>query len=393
MTDSAQILGLSATELDALGARWTAREIAQQPALWPQIAQRVTQDAPLNEFLRARLLEPRARVLLSGAGTSSFIGECLAPALVRAGLRAQAVPTTDLVTSPLSTLVPREPTVMVHFARSGNSPESMAALELAEQLVEGCAHLIVTCNADGELFRRAQGLARARCLLLPKECDDQGFAMTSSFSGMLLGAALALGAVPADSARAAALAALGTQVLSKWLPLVKHVVGARFDRVVYLGSNELKGLASEAALKMLELTDGRVVSVGESPMGFRHGPKTLLNGSTLVVLLLSNQPHARRYELDVLNELRRDAVAGRVLALSNQAEPPGGADDVVLDAGKPDGSALGDLELSLPYVVFAQALAMLRSLSLGLTPDTPNAAGKVHRVVQGVSIYPFVRST
>ena len=390
MTNSVQILGLSATEIDASGAHWTAREITQQPPLWTRIAQRVTQDAPLNEFVRARLSEPRARVLLSGAGTSSFIGECLAPALVRAGLHAQAVPTTDLVTSPLSALVPGEPTLMVHFARSGNSPESLAALELAEQLAEGCAHLVVTCNANGELYRRTQGLQRARCLLLP-ECDDRGFAMTSSFSGMLLGAALALGAIPADSARAEALAALGAQVLSKWVPLVNQLVRAQFDRVVYLGSNELKGLAREAALKMLELTDGRVVSVGESPLGFRHGPKTLLNGGTLVVFLLSNEPHTRRYELDVLNELRRDGVAGRVLALSNQAELPGGGDDVVLSAGKPDGCALGDLELSLPYVVLVQTLAVLRSLSLGLTPDTPNAAGKVHRVVQGVSIYPFVR--
>jgi tagatose-6-phosphate ketose/aldose isomerase len=48
-----------------------------------------------------------------------------------------------------------------------------------------------------------------------------------------------------------------------------------------------------------------------------------------------------------------------------------------------------DLELCLPYVVFAQTLAVLRSISLGLSPDTPNAAGTVNRVVQGVSIHPF----
>lgn len=393
MTDSVQILGLSAAEIDAGGAGRTAREIVQQPALWSQIARRVTQDAALNEFLRARLIEPRARMLLSGAGTSSFIGECLAPALVRAGLRARAVPTTDLVTSPLSALVPHEPTLMVHFARSGNSPESVATLELAEQIIERRSHLVVTCNPKGHLYRRAQGLEHAHCLLLPEECDDQGFAMTSSFTGMLLGAALAFGAVPGEIGRAERLAALATEVLSTWLPLLKQVVRAQFDRVVYLGSNELKGLAHEAALKMLELTDGRVVSVGDSPMGFRHGPKTLLNGGTLVVVFLSSEPHTRRYELDVLNELRRDAVAGRVLALSNRVEPTGGADDVVLRGGTQDDPALSDLELSLPYVVFAQALAVLRSLSLGLTPDTPNAAGKVHRVVQGVSIYPFLRST
>ena len=51
--------------------------------------------------------------------------------------------------------------------------------------------------------------------------------------------------------------------------------------------------------------------------------------------------------------------------------------------------SLTDLELCLPYAVFAQALAMLRSLSLGLSPDNPNAAGTVNRVGQGVTIYPY----
>jgi tagatose-6-phosphate ketose/aldose isomerase len=163
-------------------------------------------------------------------------------------------------------------------------------------------------------------------------------------------------------------------------------VEARFERVVYLGSKELKGLAREAALKMLELTDGRVISLANSPLGIRHGPKTILNGSTLVVAFLSNDAHARRYELDLLTELRRDAVAGSVIALAGRHDGAEHADMLALGE---DAAALTDLELCLPYAVFAQALAMLRSLSLGVTPDNPNAAGTVNRVVQGVSIYPY----
>lgn len=389
MNATAEVLGLSAAEIGAGGATWTAREIAQQPQLWPAIAHKVAADAALANFVGPLLGDARLRVVLSGAGTSSFIGECLAPALARSGLCAEAIATTDIVTSPGSTLGARAPTLMVHFARSGNSPESVAALDLAEHSVADCAHLVITCNPDGELYRRAGEVKRAHRMLLP-ECNDQSFAMTSSFTGMLLAAALALRAVPADSARVATLAALGIHTLSAGLPLLQSLVRAQFERVVYLGSNELRGLAHEAALKMLELTDGRVVSAGDSPMGFRHGPKTLLNGSTLVVVFLSNQPHTRRYDLDLLAELRGDGVAGRVIALSSRADLPGHADSVTL--GTPPGAqaaALTDLELSLPYVVFAQSLAMLRSMSLGLSPDSPNAAGKVHRVVRGVSIYPY----
>jgi tagatose-6-phosphate ketose/aldose isomerase len=168
--------------------------------------------------------------------------------------------------------------------------------------------------------------------------------------------------------------------------VLASLVHARFERVVYLGGNELKGLAREAALKMLELTNGAVVSISDSPLGFRHGPKTFLNGSTLVVAFLSSDPHARRYDLDLLTELRRDAVARRIIALSSRADDVQHADTVVLGD---EAAGLTDLELCLPYAVFAQALAMRYSLSLGLSPDNPNTAGTVNRVVQGVTIYPY----
>jgi len=393
-----EVLGLTAAQVHAAGAYWTAREIAQQPQLWPQVARLIAGDAALGAFLAPLLADPQLHVVLTGAGTSSFIGECLAPALTRRGApRAVAIPTTDIVASPESSLSSHHPTLMVHFSRSGNSPESVAALELAERRIAHCAHLIVTCNREGELYRYAATLRRAHTVLLPEASNDQSFAMTSSFSGMLLAAATALRLVPADEPRTARLGRLGADVLTSCLAVLTGLVRAQFERVVYLGSNELKALAREAALKMLELTDGKVVSIADSSLGFRHGPKTILNGSTLVVMFISNDADTRRYDLDLLAELRRDAVAGRVVALANRGPLPEGRDtlrlveEATVDAahsGSATADTLSDLELCLPFAAFAQALALLRSLSLGLSPDNPNAAGTVSRVVQGVTIYP-----
>ncbi|MGH8326759.1 MAG: SIS domain-containing protein [Steroidobacteraceae bacterium] len=389
MNDSIESLGLSAAQIRSAGAQWTAREIAQQPGLWPQIAREVGADAGLRAHLAPLLGNSALRIVLTGAGTSAYIGKCLAPALARGGRQAEAIPTTDIVASPQSTLGSKAPTLIVHFARSGSSPESVAALELAERQIEDCHHLIVTCNAEGELTRCARGLRHAYSIVLPEACNDQSFAMTSSFTGMLLAASLALGALRADAGRIDAVAALGTGMLTAHLPLAAGLVRAQFDRVVYVGSNELKGLALESALKMLELTDGRVVSIGESPLGFRHGPKTIVNGSTLVVTFLSNDPYTRQYDLDLLRELRSDGVAGRVVALTARADERDGPDTLALQASARAPIALTDLELCLPYVAFAQTLALLRSISLGLSPYRPNAAGTVNRVVQGVSIHPF----
>jgi tagatose-6-phosphate ketose/aldose isomerase len=383
-------LGYPDEHLEAAGGLWTAREIAQQPAIWVAIEALMAREAPgLRAFLDPLLARPDLRIVLTGAGTSSFVGECLAPALKRrTQRRVDAVATTDLVGAPGGVLEPALPTLLVSFARSGNSPESVAALNLAEQGVPTCHHLIVTCNSDGELNRQAGRRRNARVVLLPEATNDRGFAMTSSFSGMLLAAALAFDLQPAG--RAAALAGWATHVLDTGLPLISSLVASRFERVVYLGGGEFKGLAREAALKLLELSDGNVVAMAETPLGFRHGPKTIVNASTLVVLFLSNDPYARRYEMDVLRELRADGVAARVLALhTSEGEAP--AHSALQDGIAVPGAMSGsDLGLCFPYAVFAQVFAFMQSLTLGLRPDAPNARGVVSRVVRGVSIYPWV---
>ena len=329
------------------------------------------------------------RIVLTGAGTSAYIGQCLAPALAKAGdRRVDAIPTTDLVAGPLNYLSPAVPTLLVSFGRSGNSPESVAAVHLADSVLEDCAHLIVTCDAGGALAQNAAKHARARVITLPERSNDRSFAMTSSFTGMLLAGGLVLGAVRSGGARPRRSNRMAARVLPARVPFLQDLVSMGFERVVYLGAKEFKGLASEAALKMLELTDGKVVVLADSPLGFRHGPKTILNAKTLVVVFASNDEYTRRYDWDLVEELRRDGVAGRVVTLSAKTRDAPQENDVVLESGE-DAPDLSDLELCLPYAMFAQSLALLRSISLKCRPDNPNAAGTVSRVVKGVSIHPW----
>jgi tagatose-6-phosphate ketose/aldose isomerase len=383
------MFGLSATQIEGAGAQWTAREVLQQPEVWAEIERLIDGESiRLAEFLNPILSRLEGRILLTGAGTSAYIGECLAPALAKSlDRRVEAIPTTDLVASPHSYLSRATPTLLVSFGRSGNSPESVAAIRLADAAIADCAHLIVTCDAGGALGQHARTHSRARVIVLPERSNDRSFAMTSSFTGMLLAGALVLGAERASSTRRLKLAQAAARVLPESLPFLQELVRLSFERVVYLGSKELKGLAREAALKMLELTDGKVVAVADSPLGFRHGPKTILNARTLVVVFASNHDYTRQYDWDLVRELRRDGVAGRVITLSAKAIDTHNEDDIVL--GPEDATELSDLELCLPYAMFAQSIALLRSLSLGIRPDNPNAAGTVSRVVKGVSIHPW----
>lgn len=383
------LLHLDPTDLNHRGAAHTAREIAHQPAVWQTVyAQLLAERPALDAFLAPLLALPQLRIVLTGAGSSSFIGQCIAPALLRhlsahPGIRVEALATTDIVSSPEQCLQREVPTLLVSFARSGNSPESLAAVDLADRFVKTCHHLVITCAADGTLNRRMAGQSNARVLLLPDETNDRAFAMTSSFSGMLLAAVWAFDlplAPVAELARAAQALAEGET------DRLYALTDKPFERFVFLGSNTLLGLAREAALKMLELTDGKLVAMADSTLGFRHGPKTILNDKTLVVIILSNDPYTRQYDLDLLRELRQQGPA-RVLALRtsalNGAEAPH-ADDVTLALP----ASAPDLALAPVALVFAQCLALLASLQLGITPDNPSASGTVTRVVSGVTIHP-----
>jgi tagatose-6-phosphate ketose/aldose isomerase len=382
---SSDLSSPTAASLESRGGMWTAREIAQQPQMWLRVEKLLAaEQVSLQQFVAPIVDDPSGRIVLTGAGTSAFIGQCLQPALsARLRCRVDAIATTDIVSAPHLWLNPAAPTLLVSFARSGNSPESGATLDLAEQVLGNVRHLVVTCNKDGELAVRARKMRNAHLVLLPEATNDRGFAMTSSFTCMLLAAALAFDAIqPPTVARLARSAEL---LLEQMPGCAQQLVGSRFERVIYLGSNELLGLAREAALKLLELTDGRIATLAESTLGFRHGPKSMVDSNTLVVVMLSNTTYTRAYDVDLLEELRRDGKAGGILALSGRSDGslPG---EHLLFAGM-DGAS--DIELSLLHVIVAQCYALAESLERGLRPDVPNAAGVVNRVVQGVTIYPW----
>jgi len=360
-----------------LGGLHTFDEIAQQPALWRQLTAIV--DAvrgPLDAFLGERLDDSRQRVILTGAGSSAFIGEIIAAELdstVAADVRAIA--TTTLLTHPALYLDPQVPTVLVSFARSGDSPESVAAVELVRAAVDDARFVHITCNAAGSLATRTA--PDTFTVLMPAASCDRGFAMTSSFTCMLLAALALLGrAGPHGSTqRLEQLAALGEQALAAWAEPAAALGAERFERVVYLGSGPLQALAKEAALKILELTGGAVMAMADSPLGFRHGPKSALNSASLVLMFRSSGALARRYEADLLDELQRDQVARRVLTVGAGAN---------FHAEAP---AWPDAWLAPLWLLLAQQFALQQSATLRLTPDNPFANGIVNRVVRGVTIH------
>ncbi|MFE5141382.1 SIS domain-containing protein [Streptomyces fagopyri] len=369
------------------GADHTVAEIAQQPAVWREVGAIVAGDRDsLDAFLGPLLAQKDLRIVLTGAGTSAFAGEVVRAALARAtGRRVDAVSTTDIVADPYASFPDDIPTLLVSFARSGDSPESVAATRLAEQVLTHVNHLVITCNSAGRLARLHGASASSHVLLLPAAANDQGFAMTSSFTGMLLASLLAFGALTTDGIEAPAAAA--EHITAGGLDRgIDELLARGPERLVYLGSSSaLKGLAQESALKLLELTGGALVASSESSLGFRHGPKSVLNDRTAVIVYVSNDPYTRSYDLDILTELREGLPPGGVVAVT--ASPDGvPGDDTWLLPGLREAD---DTVLALAAVLCAQLIALRASLGQGIRPDNPFPSGEVNRVVQGVTVHPL----
>lgn len=357
----------------------TILEIAQQPDAWREIAAR--DDTAAARFLTRVLARPDLRVILTGAGSSAFGGHVVAAALRRhLDRRVEAIPTTSIVANPLDHLERRTPTLLVSFARSGNSPESVAATQLVDQLVDDVAHLVLSCDDSGELARHHTGRDDSAVVLMPERTNDTGFAMTSSLTSMMLTCLRLLGGTTEATAQALATAA---ERFCERRDDIRTLARAGHHRIVYLGSGSLEGLARESALKLLELTSGEVDTYFDSPLGFRHGPKSVLDDDTLVVVYISTDPYTRRYDIDIIAELRRQLGTRRVVVIGTAAA---GVDS---SWTLPDLDGLADSEVALAYLVFAQHLALFTALERGKTPDNPFPAGEVNRVVKGVTIYPM----
>jgi len=377
-------LQLDEATLTRSGAVWTAREIAQQPASWLRTQDLIREHAEsIAGFLTPLLARTDLRIILTGAGSSAFIGECLAPLLLRQlGRRVEAIATTDLLSGPTQYLQRDVPTLLVSFGRSGSSPESVAVVDLAERQLRECHQLVFTCNEQGTLYRRCRDRARSLAILLPPETHDQSFAMTSSFTAMMLAASLVF--CGSESAHVEQLARGTSDLIAEHNAAMRTLAAENYSRVVYLGSNGFKALAREAALKLLELTDGKVLAAFDSPLGFRHGPKTIVTHDTLVFVFVSNDPYTRRYDLDLVRELRSDGLAGRIIAITAQPADVATQADSVRVAHL---ATAGDGELYFPYIVCGQLYAFHRALALGNSPDQPSRTGTVTRVVHGVTIH------
>ena len=386
------MLDYTKEDLIELGAEITTREIYQQPQVWQTAFENYKAQADEIAAFLNNIDEKYdyIKVILTGAGTSAYVGETLLPYFRKIyderKWNFNAIATTDIVANPLAYLHKEVTTILVSFARSGNSPESVAVVDLAKDIVEELYQITITCAAEGKLAQQAHGDERNLLLLQPSPSNDAGFAMTSSFTSMMLTALLVFDKadLAAKAEKVSALMTLSQEVLDS-AEAIQEIVSLDYNRVIYLGAGPFFGLAHEAQLKILELTAGQVATMYESPVGFRHGPKSLVNEKTVVVVFGSTDSYTKLYDLDLVREVAGDEIARKVILLTDQKEDLENVEQVIFSSQQ----LADDVYRVFPYIVYGQLFALLTALKVNNRPDTPSPTGTVNRVVQGVIIHSF----
>jgi tagatose-6-phosphate ketose/aldose isomerase len=380
---------LNEAKKEELGLSHTPKEIIQQPRIWEKtLSLLLDQKEDLSNWIKTA----QRQWILTGAGTSEYAARCVSPALKK-GLPIEplAVGTTEIVIDPTGSF-PSSPCTLVSFARSGQSPESVAAYQLTEQLLPGSFHLAITCNAQGELAKKVASHPHGYVFTLPPESNDKGLAMTSSYSSLVLaGMGLSLLDQPGKLAEwVGTLADSAERIIKEYASVAKEIAGLDIQRAVYLGSGPHFGTALEGHLKIQELTGGMIVAKAESTLGLRHGPMAAITENTVIVMYISGNAYARKYELDLLKEIKLKQLGLKTVVIGdNLSDSPELADlaDYLIETGFK--TKVDDALRAPVYIVWPQMLAVYASLNKGLKPDTPSAAGVINRVVAGVVIHPY----
>jgi len=394
------LLDLSEEEKKVRGLQHTPREIQQQPETWKRTFRRCQELGPeLKEVLHRAGIGTGGSssriVYLVGAGTSDYVGRALAPLLRQCwGCEVWAVPSTTLLTDFDQFHQPGKQYFWVSFSRSGDSPEGVALLQKALERHQQIQHLVITCNQRGAMAELcAQNSSRALALILDDDANDRGLAMTSSFTNMLIaGQCVANISVtnPDDGSSYGDILAHMVEVGSQFLPVAAEaaasIAALGCSRACFVGSGVLRAVADESALKLVELSGGKIATMAESPLGLRHGPMSSVDGQSLFVAFLSNERRRRGYELDLLDEIHSKRLGRvRVVVTANGAQDVTSLADRVLSlncrAGFPD-----EYRPALD-VIFGQLLGLFASAACGLKPDQPSPTGAITRVVSPIRLY------
>jgi glutamine---fructose-6-phosphate transaminase (isomerizing) len=328
-------------------------DIKSQASAWEAALAAVESQA---EDLEKFFAEKPGELLFAACGSPYYLG--LANATLwreLLGLHVTVVPSSDIMLFPETVLPTAGRPVLLIASRSGETTETVRAAETFAERFPGRT-ILIGCRSESRMGRLAD-----LAIVIP-EGNEVVIPQTRSFSSMYLAAQYLVALLDDDAELADALRRvpdLLPGLLDRWEPVVKRAAEADWDSAVFLGGGPLYGVAVEATLKLTEMSLSSAVAY--HTLEVRHGPRSIIDESTLVVGLGSLR--GAPYERQVLAELAEETP--HVLAFT----PGDGWDLSELAAEIPLGGRIPEHALGLIYLPLLQLLAYHRALHKGVNPD------------------------
>lgn len=329
--------------------QYTQQEIYSQPQVWLETLDVLKErKAELGRFYRQGGYRS---VLFTGCGSTYYLSLAAAALLQEvAGFSARGLPSSEVWLSTKAVLVSERPILLVAISRSGETTETLQACKAFRQ--HGMGGILTLSCYNRELSRLGD-----LNLVFPA-AQEESVAQTRAFSSLYL-ASVALAVLWADRRdlfmELAGLPEAGQRLLDEYVGLARALGRSLdIDRFYFLGSGPRYGLASELSLKMKEMTLSH--SEPFHFMEFRHGPKSMVTPSTLVVGLLSNSNYQQ--EAAVLDEMK--ALGAQVLSIGEKQGT------VLFQSG------LDESIQNILHLLVGQVMAFERSIAKGLNPDLPH---------------------
>lgn len=387
-----RILGFTENELKRINGYYTCYEMIKQPELWHEGVKTIERNKiNIESFLRHVYSIEGLKIFIVGAGSSAKAASIVEKYIKRiTGKEVISVASTSILTHPEKFIIDDSPVLLVSLGSSGNTPEALETIEIFKAKSKKLYQLLIICSHEGEIVKKYSKEKEVLYIPIPKGTKGKSFAATGEFT-LLVQYVLMIFDIDNFNYYKDMFKNIiedSKHFLQEAIYKVHTISNKEYETIVALGSNSLIYLASEMCLKVSELSNGQQCSEFHSILEFRHGPKLIMNSKSLVSIFFSNDPHAVKYEMDMIKECYKDKKNSMIVAISiDYNEEIDQNCDYYFYFNKNNFKYIDESHIIFQYSLYLQSIAILKSISLKVSPDIPDETGSVNKVAQGVKIY------
>ncbi|WP_413375550.1 SIS domain-containing protein [Alkalihalobacillus sp. 1P02AB] len=297
-----------------------------------------------------------------GCGTSFYLAISAAKYFQSVtGQFASAVPASEIFLNPDVYFTENKTYKVVVISRSGTTSEAVAALKFINKQ-PNTSSFAVTCFEESPLAELADEV------IALEHINEKSVVMTQSFTNMLYALQLyttKLMDAKEDWTELKEIPRAVGDLLLMQDSVKRFAAELTYKRFIYLGASYYNGLAKEVTLKLKEMTQTECESY--SNLEFRHGPISIVDDKTVVVVM--SQKQTEDLDQDLVKDIQK--LGGKVLALGPYSET------FEADYTLTIGQEISDRNRLVLYVPLLQYLAYYRALRLGYDPDKPKNLSQV----------------